>query len=126
MNRIAYTGVVVFVTALLTLGVVHFLSKDSRGPTPPHSSANADHSRAVTLDEVARHNQPDDCWMAIHGRVYDFTAYIPKHPTAPEVMHEWCGKDATQGWTTKGHGRPHSKAAEAMLDEYAVGILADK
>lgn len=126
MNKIAYTAVVVFITAILTLAVAHFLSKDSHGPAQPRSSADADPGRVVTLDELAQHNMPDDCWMAIHGRVYDFTDYIPKHPTAPDVMHLWCGKDATAGWDNKGKGRPHSKAAEAMLYEYFVGVLVRK
>lgn len=82
--------------------------------------------RVITQEELARHDKPDDCWMAIHGKVYDFTAYIPKHPTPPAIMHKWCGKDATEGWETKGYGRPHSKAAEAMLDEYFIGVLQER
>lgn len=33
-----------------------------------------------TLAELATHDQADDCWMAIDGVVYDFTAYLPQHP----------------------------------------------
>ncbi|WP_204282235.1 cytochrome b5-like heme/steroid binding domain-containing protein [Serratia marcescens] len=33
-----------------------------------------------TLEQVAEHHSPDDCWMAIHGKVYDLTPYVPNHP----------------------------------------------
>jgi len=34
----------------------------------------------ISMEEVARHNKPDDAWIVLHGRVYDITNYIPKHP----------------------------------------------
>lgn len=132
MNKIAYTGIIVFVTAIATLAVVHFLSQ---APTPalPAASGAAEAvqktepraARMVTREELAKHDKPDDCWMAIRNQVYDFTAYIPKHPTAPAVMHKWCGKDATEGWDTKDYGRPHSQLAHARLGEYLVGVLSE-
>lgn len=33
-----------------------------------------------TADEVARHNTPSDCWLLIHGKVYDVTRWVPHHP----------------------------------------------
>jgi cytochrome b involved in lipid metabolism len=81
--------------------------------------------RVVTLDELARHASADDCWMAIDGVVYDFTDYLPLHPTPPVVMTPWCGKEASEAYHTKGYGRPHSPAADAMLPESRVGTLAE-
>ncbi len=77
----------------------------------------------VSLEELARHASEADCWMAIDGVVYDVTDYIPRHPTSPAVMTPWCGKDASDAYRTKGYGRPHSPAADAMLPEYRVGPL---
>lgn len=54
----------------------------SCGPTP--------------LIALAEHDTPEDCWMAIEGKVYDFSAYIPNHAAPPVVMTMWCGKEATE------------------------------
>jgi len=78
----------------------------------------------ITLEALALHNQVDDCWMAIEGKVYDFSAYVPQHPAPPVIITDWCGKEATEGMRTKGYGRDHSAAAWAMMDPYLVGTLA--
>jgi len=78
----------------------------------------------ITLEELAAHAGVDDCWMAIEGKVYDFSAYVPMHPAPPAIMADWCGKEATEGMRTKGYGRDHSPAAWAMMDPYLVGTLA--
>lgn len=78
---------------------------------------------SFSLDTLARHDHIDDCWMAIDGVVYDFTDYIARHPTAPEVMTIWCGRDASVGYHTKGIGQPHSRRADALLGRYRIGVL---
>jgi cytochrome b involved in lipid metabolism len=92
-------------------------------PAPDGATAGAK-DRVITLEELAAHDNADDCWKAIDGIVYDFTAYIPLHPTPPVVMTQWCGKEASEAYHTKGYGRPHSPAADAMLPPYRVGRLA--
>lgn len=89
--------------------------------TAPSAAGAGD--RAVSLKELARHATPADCWMAIGGQVYDLSAYLPKHPSEPELIEPWCGRDATEGWTTKGLGRAHSARAAAMLPRYRIGRL---
>jgi hypothetical protein len=80
------------------------------------AEANGDELPAYTWDEIAEHNSLDSCWKVIEGKVYDFTDYIPDHPTPPEVMERWCGKESTEAMRTKGYGRDHSPAAWAMID----------
>jgi len=82
-----------------------------------------DAERRISQEELARHSSPDDCWMAIDVLVYDFSDYLERHPTPPAVMTPWCGKDATEPYRTKGYGRPHSPAADAMLPGYQIGRL---
>jgi cytochrome b involved in lipid metabolism len=86
----------------------------------------AEKPRVIPLLELARHNTAADCWMAIEGGVYDFSKYIPMHPAPPKVLTDWCGKEATEAFNTKGYGRPHSPAAHAMLPQYLVGQLERK
>lgn len=78
---------------------------------------------ALTLAEVARHAAAEDCWMAIDGQVYDFTAYLPQHPTRLAVIAASCGTDATEAYRTKNAGRPHSAYADGLLGEYRLGPL---
>lgn len=80
--------------------------------------------RAIPLAEVARHRDRDSCWMAIDGKVYDFTAYLPSHPADPTVMLRHCGTEASRAFATKDVGRPHSPWAVKMLDTYLIGNLA--
>lgn len=79
--------------------------------------------KGYLLAEVAGHARQDDCWMAIEGSVYDFTTYLPDHPSAPELILPWCGKEATQAWRTKNKGRSHSSRANQLLEKYRIGQL---
>lgn len=79
--------------------------------------------RLYTLAEVARHATPTDCWMAIDGSVYDFSAYLPRHPSEPELIEPWCGREASEAYRTKTLGRPHSQRATALMAGYRVGGL---
>lgn len=79
--------------------------------------------KGYLLAEVAGHARQDDCWMAIEGSVYDITTYLPDHPSAPELILPWCGKEATQAWRTKNKGRRHSSRANQLLEKYRIGQL---
>ena len=39
-----------------------------------------------TLEEVAKHDNEDDCWMVINGKVYDVTDYIDDHPGGDVIL----------------------------------------
>jgi L-lactate dehydrogenase (cytochrome) len=36
--------------------------------------------RTLTMSEVQQHASKDDCWVIIHGKAYDLTAFLPEHP----------------------------------------------
>jgi cytochrome b involved in lipid metabolism len=52
-------------------------------------------SRVVTAAEVAQHASATDCWVIIHGKVYDVTDYVPKHPGGA-MIYVRAGGDCTQ------------------------------
>ena len=79
--------------------------------------------RIIAPAELARHATPTDCWMAIRGGVYDLTSYLPNHPSPPNIVLPWCGKDATEAYNTKNKGRPHSPYADELLAKYRIGTL---
>lgn len=79
--------------------------------------------KGYLLAEVAGHARQNDCWMAIDGSVYDITTYLPGHPSEPELILPWCGKETTQAWRTKNKGRTHSPWANQLLEKYKIGAL---
>jgi acyl-lipid (8-3)-desaturase len=44
--------------------------------------------------EVAVHNTPSDCWLVIHGKVYDVTSYIARHPGGA-MIYVKAGRDCS-------------------------------
>ena len=34
----------------------------------------------VSVEELSKHDKVDDLWVAINGKVYDFTQFAPEHP----------------------------------------------
>ncbi len=117
INKTAYTSFVAFSAAIATLVVTGMLAG------PSNATENRSGDDTISKDELADHDSRDSCWKAIDGKVYDVTDYIPDHPSPEDVMLEWCGKDATEGWHDKGGGRPHSPVAGRMLEEYLIGTL---
>lgn len=77
-----------------------------------------------TWAEIEQHNSLESCWKVIEGMVYDFTDYIPHHPTSARIMEVWCGRESTEAMRTKGIGRDHSAAAWAMMRPYLIGEVA--
>jgi len=47
---------------------------------------------------LVQHNVSNNCWLAIHGNVYNLTLYAPDHPGGPEYITDFCGTDATKAY----------------------------
>jgi succinate dehydrogenase/fumarate reductase flavoprotein subunit len=54
--------------------------------------------RSISTSELIQHNTPEDCWVAIHGIVYDLTSFADEHPAGPASIHELAGKDGTEAF----------------------------
>jgi Cytochrome b involved in lipid metabolism len=46
-------------------------------------------------DVLSQHSSKDDCWIAIHGYVYDLTDFAEEHPAGSESIYNLCGTDGT-------------------------------
>lgn len=91
---------------------------------PTEQSQAVAAGKAYSKADLAGHATPENCWMAIRGAVYDLSAYLPEHPSRPELVLPWCGKEATEAYNTKTKGRSHASYADDLLARYKIGMLA--
>lgn len=64
------------------------LSKDFRSPCS-HAAAIADSAvmaREISVQELRKHNQPGDLWVAVSGIVYNVSAFANVHPGGAKVL----------------------------------------
>jgi len=89
---------------------------------PANASQNASTPLILTMEEVARHNTANDCWMVIYGKVLNLTEFA-SHPGG-STYRPFCGTEATRAFDTKGGGgNTHSSSAVADLAAYTIGEL---
>lgn len=61
--------------------------------TEPTKLAKA--APVFTLKEVAVHSTPTDCWVIVHGKVYDVSEFVPRHPGG-SMIYVKAGGDCSQ------------------------------
>lgn len=74
--------------------------------------------KKITWAELERHNVGEDCWLAVRGKVYDVTAWVPKHPGGYDTLVLNGGKDATQLFEAY-----HPLRVFSVLDKYCIGHI---
>ena len=93
-------------------------SSTTTKPAGTKKSKSSSKSRQVTMTELAEHNTDDDCWVAIHGVVYDLTEFADEHPAGPESIRELAGQDGTEAFAAV-----HNKNILEDFDEDRIGVL---
>jgi len=73
--------------------------------------------REINPDELALHNTKEDCWIAIHGFVYDLTEFAEEHPAGAESIHRLGGTDGTEAFDAI-----HNAGIMEDFDDERVGI----
>jgi len=74
--------------------------------------------RDIPMDELTKHNSESDCWVAIHGKVYDLTDFAESHPPGAESIYRLGGTDGTEAF--------QSIHNEGMLEDFEddlIGVL---
>ena len=132
---------IAFVIVILTLTAGIFLVKISGKKVGEKNTASKEEKtrtelnqpteiKKYSMEEIAKHNKKEDCWLLINKKVYDVSAFIAvgKHP--PAILMG-CGKNATRLFETRtsetgekiGSGKPHSENARKLLEQYYLGEL---
>lgn len=62
----------------------------------PQKEAGKPELKEYTLEEVAKHNKKDDCWVVVNGQVLNVTNFLPDHPGGPKAILLYAGRDATE------------------------------
>jgi cytochrome b involved in lipid metabolism len=135
MKKITSISLFIFfaiVTAVLTAGLVFY--QDSKNINTNALNTNINNTditpggiMVLDLIEVAKHNTNTNCWIIVNSKVYNISNYASSHPGGTRNILDYCGKEATRAFDTKGgEGQPHSTSANNMLDQFLVGNLNQK
>lgn len=96
--------------------------EDSTAPSYPTGdsleSAKEEKWRTVKIskEELAKHKSPDDVWVALYGRVYNFSEFLEEHPGGADSVLEMAGTDGTATYA--------NVHTEIMLEDFEpVGVL---
>lgn len=78
--------------------------------------------KEFTVEEVAKHNAENDCWLIVDGGVYDVTAFLDEHPGGKKILVKASGKDAT-----KQFDQFHKRDVLAKIgSKYQIGKIVEK
>lgn len=74
-----------------------------------------------TVEEVSKHNKPEDCWVIMEGMVYDITDFLKLHPGGADTIMKYAGKDCTDAFN-KAHSYVNK---DELLFNEIVGVVVD-
>lgn len=113
----------IFLGIIILAGLGFFYFNSINNKTNLEQNTNQS-GKDISLDELSKHNQKSDCWIAIEGNAYDVTEYINLHPGGL-IIANYCGKDGTEAFNDRGQGESHSPKARNILNKYFIGQVPE-
>ncbi|KAL4926185.1 FMN-dependent dehydrogenase-domain-containing protein [Aspergillus undulatus] len=52
----------------------------------------------ISQAELERHTTAEDCWIVVHSKVYDITAFLDEHPGGSAIILKYAGTDASKAY----------------------------
>ena len=78
------------------------------------------------MKEVQKHNQLNDCWLAINGIVYDVTEFVLFHPGGKAMLLKHRGTDASKAFRSIKGNTGHPKLIRERMRLFACGVLHEE
>ena len=100
-----------------TLAYLVQILRDKNGWFPSHSF------QMLSYEEVGKHNQKSDCWVIVHGKVYDVTSFLDEHPGGSAIILKYAGKDATKAFDPI---HPSDTLTKYLPQEFHLGPVDPK
>lgn len=125
-RRVILGSIFIFVCAWVGLFILALQVEKPVSEDVPESAQEAviiAQETQFTLEDVAKHNVAEDCWIVVRGIIYDVSTYIDNHPAQRRTITDYCGKETTIAFETKERGREHSAHAWKLLETYRIGLL---
>lgn len=73
----------------------------------------------LTIEAIAKHATPSDCYLIVNGDVYNVSSYINQHPGGVRNITSRCGTEASKAFSAI-----HSNFAWNLLKKYYIGNVA--
>lgn len=89
------------------------VTSKAAAPSPPKPIEK------ISAETLSKHSEDSDCWVAIHGHVYDLTSFAEEHPPGAESIHKLCGSDGTEAFQSV-----HNQKMMEDFEEDKVGVFA--
>merc|ERR1719428_623720 len=95
------------------------------GAANPGAAAQGGGGGGYTLEEVAKHNTKQSCWVVLDGKVLDVTNFLADHPGGELAILTFAGKDATEEFNMIHPPDVIGKyAPDAVIGVVGAGIAA--
>jgi len=112
------------ITSVVTSAIKHIANSLSCCTSSPSlleepKTQDKTHLKEYSLQEVAEHCSPSDCWIVLFDKIYDVTSFLSEHPGGEFIILESAGRDATLAF----RGTRHGKDSYDSLSKYLIGIL---
>lgn len=99
-------------------------------PPPPKREAKVEEVAApvaeivkggtYSLEQVAKHNKENDCWVVVNGEVLNVTEFMDDHPGGKMAIMTFAGRDATEEFNmVHEEGVVQKYAAETVIGKLA-------
>uniref|UniRef100_A0A7S2WM80 cytochrome-b5 reductase n=1 Tax=Mucochytrium quahogii TaxID=96639 RepID=A0A7S2WM80_9STRA len=85
---------------------------------------NVHAKRRFTIEQLAEKREQGECWIAIHGKVYDITEFLEEHPGGSEIITD-IDLDDFETINFEFDDAEHSEEALEDLEEFYRGKLVD-
>jgi cytochrome b involved in lipid metabolism len=101
--------------------ILHRVERHSVGhlaDKAPKPMVEVEALQPISKEMLEAHHSFEDCWMVIHGKVYDLTDFSQNHPGGAYLIQKMAGKDATKTFSVFHHQDKLMLAEPYLVGKY--------